>query len=82
MTDFPAPTDGLVTRMDFLLPESDKNEIFVLSEWKEAGLNIETTVKRGIYTIKETLVSKRVGKLEDEDTTRLERSLREWLGLP
>lgn len=55
---------------------------FVLTEWKKAGLNIETAVKRGIYTVQETLVSKRVGKLEDEDAKRLEQSLRDWLGLP
>ena len=54
---------------------------FVLNEWKKAGLNIETAVKRGIYTVKETLVSKRVGKLEDADAKRLEKSLRGWLAL-
>ena len=54
---------------------------FVLADWKKAGLNIETAVKRGIYTVKETLVSKRVGKLEDADAKRLVQSLRDWLGL-
>jgi mRNA interferase MazF len=39
-------------------------------------------VKRGIYTIKETLVRKRVGKLEDADAEQLEKSLRDWLDLP
>ena len=55
---------------------------FVLTEWKAAGLNIETAVKRGIFTIKETLVRKRVGKLEDADAKELEKSLRAWLDLP
>ncbi len=55
---------------------------FVLAEWKKAGLNVETAVKRGVYTVKETLVSKRVGKLEDRDAQLLEQSLRDWLGLP
>ena len=55
---------------------------FVLSDWKNAGLNIETAVKRGIYTVKETLVSKRVGKLEDADAAQLGQSLRAWLSLP
>lgn len=50
---------------------------FVLAEWKNAGLNVETAVKRGIYTIKETLVRKRVGKFEDADAKRLEKSLRD-----
>ena len=44
---------------------------FVLAEWKKAGLNVETAVKRGIYTIKETLVKKRVGKLDDTDAEQL-----------
>ncbi len=54
---------------------------FILTEWKAAGLNVETAVKRGIYTIKETLVKKCVGKLEDTDAEQLENSLREWLEL-
>jgi mRNA interferase MazF len=55
---------------------------FVLAEWKKAGLNVETAVKRGIYTIKEMLVKKRVGKHDDTDAEQLEKSLREWLELP
>ena len=55
---------------------------FVLTEWRKAGLNLETAVKRGIYTVKETLVSKRVGKLEDANAKRLAQSLRGWLDLP
>jgi mRNA interferase MazF len=55
---------------------------FVLTDWKKAGLNVETAVKRGIFTIKETLVKKRVGKLEDVDLKQLEISLKDWLNLP
>ncbi len=55
---------------------------FILADWKAAGLNVETAVKRGIYTIKETLVRKRVGKLKDADAEQLEKSLRSWLDLP
>ena len=54
---------------------------FVVTDWKQAGLNIETAVKRGIYTVKETLVRKRIGELDDRDATRLEQSLHDWLGL-
>ena len=54
---------------------------FILVEWKAAGLNVETTVKRGIYTIRETLIRKRVGKLEEVDAKQLENSLRAWLDL-
>ena len=54
---------------------------FVLTKWNQAGLNIETAVKRGVYTIKETLVNRRIGKLGVSDVLLLEQSLREWLGL-
>ena len=54
---------------------------FVLNDWKKAGLNVETAVKRGIFTIKETLVRKRVGKLEEADAKQLENSLRVWFDL-
>ncbi len=55
---------------------------FVLTEWRAAGLNVETAVKRGIYTKTGTLVRKRVGRLNDTDADELENSLRTWLGLP
>ena len=55
---------------------------FVLSSWNKVGLNVETAVKRGVYTLEETLVRKRVGTLEADDATRLEQSLRAWLALP
>ena len=55
---------------------------FVLADWKAAGLNVETALKRGIFTIKQTLVKKRVGKLSDADAEQLEKSLRDWLDLP
>ncbi len=54
---------------------------FVLTDWKAAGLNVETALKRGIFTIKQTLVKKRVGKLSVADAEQLENSLRTWLDL-
>ncbi len=54
---------------------------FVLAEWEAAGLNVETAVKRGIYTIKQTLVRQRLGKLADADAEQLEKSLGDWLDL-
>jgi mRNA interferase MazF len=54
---------------------------FVLTDWQGAGLNVETVVKRGIFTIHERLVLKRVGRLVAKDTEKLEASVREWLGL-
>lgn len=65
---------------------SKKNNLsageFVLTDWMKAGLNVETAVKRGIFTVKETLVRKRVGRLESADAEQLESSLRTWLDLP
>jgi mRNA interferase MazF len=54
---------------------------FVLSEWAGAGLNVVTAVKRGIYTVHESLVIKVIGQLVDIDTKQLEQSLQGWLGL-
>jgi mRNA interferase MazF len=54
---------------------------FVLADWKGAGLNVETVVKRGIFTIHQKLVLKSVGRLLTGDAEKLESSLREWLDL-
>ncbi len=54
---------------------------FVLSEWSAAGLNVATAVKRGLYTVHESLVVKVIGKLAGADAEQLEQSLRGWLGL-
>ena len=54
---------------------------FALVEWKSAGLNIETAVKRGIFTINQKLIIKRVGKLSATDSKTLDRSLRDWVDL-
>ncbi len=54
---------------------------FVLADWKKAGLNVESAVKRGIYTVQQNLVAKRIGKLCGTDAEHLERSLCGWLGI-
>ncbi len=54
---------------------------FVLSEWAVAGLNVATAVKKGVYTVHESLVIKVIGQLVDTDAEQLEQSLRGWLGL-
>jgi len=53
---------------------------FVLSEWAVAGLNVATAVKRGVYTLHESLVIKVIGQLAKVDAEQLEHSLRDWLG--
>lgn len=54
---------------------------FVLDEWKQAGLNVETAVKRGIYTVEESLVVKSIGQLTNADSSKLESSMKQWLGI-
>ncbi len=54
---------------------------FVLSEWQNAGLNVPTAVKRGVFTIHEKLVLKVVGKMAYSDAKSLDKSLRGWIDL-
>jgi mRNA interferase MazF len=55
-------------------------EEFVLSEWAASGLNVATAVKRGVYTVHESLVIKVIGQLVHADAEKLEQSLRGWRG--
>ena len=54
---------------------------FRLESWADAGLNVPTAVKRGLYTIHPSLIIKRIGKLLPKDAQRLDGSLLSWLGL-
>lgn len=54
---------------------------FALADWQEAGLNVPSAVKRGVYTVHESLVVKKVGKISDADVVSLTTSLRNWLDL-
>lgn len=54
---------------------------FVLKDWAVAGLNIETALKRGIFTIHEKLVVRSVGLLSISDAYDTDKSLRNWLSL-
>ena len=65
----------LTSRMINLLPGE-----FILSKWKESGLNVPTIVKRGIFTIDEKLVIQSIGKLHQDDIIYLEKSILYWLG--
>ncbi|WP_293360247.1 MULTISPECIES: type II toxin-antitoxin system PemK/MazF family toxin [unclassified Microcoleus] len=53
---------------------------FILTEWSAAGLNVATAVKRGLHTVHESLVVRKIGILADSDAERLEQSLQDWLG--
>lgn len=54
---------------------------FALGNWEEAGLNVPSAVKRGVYTVHESLVVKEVGIISDANVVRLKTSLRNWLEL-
>lgn len=69
-------TVPLTSRKEFLLDGE-----FLLSDWSEAGLNVATVVKRGLYTVHENLILKLIGKLSESDAKQLEQSLIAWLGL-
>lgn len=49
---------------------------FVLAEWRKASLNVETAVKRGVFTIHRRPILKSVGGLSNVDAEKLEDSLR------
>jgi mRNA interferase MazF len=52
---------------------------FSLADWRSAGLNMASVVKRGLFTVHESFVLKRVGTLGANDTNRVNESLRSWL---
>jgi mRNA interferase MazF len=66
----------LTSRIATLLPGE-----FALQEWSNAGLNVATAVKRGVYTVQEDLIVQRVGNLSASDIASLNSSLRSWMGM-
>jgi mRNA interferase MazF len=52
---------------------------FVLADWRGAGLNLPSAVKRGLYMIHSGLVIKSVGRLATADFDGVKRALRLWL---
>jgi mRNA interferase MazF len=54
---------------------------FVLAEWRQSGLNVATAAKRGVYTIHQSLVAKRIGALRPADGQLLDQALGAWLGI-
>jgi mRNA interferase MazF len=66
----------LTSRMTGLLPGE-----FALTDWRAAGLNVPSAIKRGIYTVEASLVIKLIGQLASSDAVQLDTSLRMWLAL-
>jgi mRNA interferase MazF len=54
---------------------------FSLADWQGAGLNVASVGKRGLYTIHESLVITRVGRLGTDDASRIDAALRHWMDL-
>lgn len=54
---------------------------FGLQDWQPAGLNVPSAVKRGLYTVHGSLILKQVGHVTGGDATRIDASLRLWLGI-
>lgn len=54
---------------------------FVLADFRGAGLNVPTAVKRGLHAVDEHVVLKSVGALTVLDLEEIDRSLAYWLGL-
>ena len=52
---------------------------FVLENYLESGLFVETAIKRGLYTIDRRLVIKKVGFISNNDAIKLDHSIRLWL---
>ncbi|MFM8704666.1 MAG: type II toxin-antitoxin system PemK/MazF family toxin [Planctomycetia bacterium] len=70
----------------FVVPLTSKTDRmidgeFALADWHGAGLNVASVVKRGLYTIHESLVIKMVGRLGADDASRVDASLRQWLNV-
>lgn len=54
---------------------------FVLADWRASGLNVPTAAKRGVYTIHQSLVAKKIGTLRPADGKQLDQALVAWLGI-
>lgn len=70
----------------FIVPLTSKTDFitegeFVLTDWKKAGLNVTTAVKRGIFTIDSKLVVKEIGFLSNGDSEKLRSLIIFWLNL-
>ena len=54
---------------------------FILTNFSEAGLNIPSAIKRGIYTINSSLIIKKLKCLSEKDRKMIIQSILSWLQL-
>lgn len=66
----------ITSRLTGLLPGE-----FILTEWRAAGLNVPSAIKRGIYTVESNLIIKLIGRLAPPDALQLDASVRTWLAI-
>jgi mRNA interferase MazF len=66
----------LTSQLNNLMPGE-----FALLHWKAAGLNVPSAVKRGLFTIQQSLVRKLIGQLHAVDAGTLDKSIEFWLGI-
>jgi mRNA interferase MazF len=66
----------ITSRLTGLMPGE-----FILTEWRAAGLNVPSAIKRGIYTVESSLVVKLLGQLTAPDALQLGASIRAWLAI-
>jgi mRNA interferase MazF len=78
--------ESIARKTFFVVPLTSKTDRlldgeFSLADWQGAGLNVASVVKRGLYTIHESLVIQLVGRLVSDDASRVDAALRRWLDL-
>ena len=54
---------------------------FVLADYRGAGLNVPTAVKRGLHSLESRFVIQPVGRMTPIDLAELDRALAYWLDL-
>ena len=70
----------------FIVPLTSKtNDLekgeFILLNWQDSGLNVQTAVKRGCLLIDQIMIRQKIGTLSEKDLTSVKQSLKFWLDL-
>lgn len=73
--------DVIIVPLTSKITGLDQGE-FILGSWQKVGLHVPTAVKRGIFTIEDSLLLRVVGTIDTQDAMTLESSIKLWLQLP
>lgn len=52
-----------------------------LIDWNKTGLNVPSAVKRGCFMVDQKLIIKKIGKLSEEDISKINNRLKTWFNL-